>query len=48
MDLSRSRFQGCLLGAMIGDVAGAVVEAESLGYITKTFRSVDDILDHRG
>jgi len=29
---------------MIGDVRRAVVEAESPGYIAKTFRTVDDIL----
>lgn len=40
----RDRFRGCLLGAAIGDVAGAVVEAESPGYIARTYRSVDDIL----
>jgi poly(ADP-ribose) glycohydrolase ARH3 len=38
------RFRGCLRGGAIGDVAGAVVEAESPGYIARTFRSVDDIL----
>lgn len=38
------KFKGCLLGGMIGDVAGAVVEAESPGYIHKTFRDVDAIL----
>ena len=42
-DLS-DKFRGCLLGAMIGDVAGAVVEAESPAYISKTYRSVDQIL----
>jgi ADP-ribosylglycohydrolase len=39
-----SQFAGCLLGGMIGDIAGAVVEAESPGYIRKTFKSVDDML----
>lgn len=39
-----SRFSGCLLGALIGDVAGAPVEAESSGYICKTFQTVEDIL----
>src|SRR5947209_12348814 len=29
----RDRFRGCLLGAMIGDVAGAVVEAELPAYV---------------
>jgi poly(ADP-ribose) glycohydrolase ARH3 len=40
----RERFRGCLLGAAVGDVAGAVVEAESAGYIAKTYQSVDKIL----
>lgn len=40
----REKFRGCLLGAVIGDVAGAVVEAESPGYIAKTYRSIDEIL----
>src|SRR4051794_8644626 len=40
----RDKFRGCLLGAMIGDVAGAVVEAEAPGYIAATYRSVDEIL----
>jgi poly(ADP-ribose) glycohydrolase ARH3 len=40
----RDKFRGCLLGATIGDVVGAAVEAESAGYIAKTFRSVDKIL----
>jgi poly(ADP-ribose) glycohydrolase ARH3 len=40
----QSKFAGCLLGAMIGDVIGAVVEAESPGYIRKTFSNVDDLL----
>jgi len=38
------KFRGCLVGAAVGDVAGAVVEAESPGYIAKHFRSIDDIL----
>src|SRR5215472_4718323 len=38
------KFRGCLLGAVIGDVAGAAVEAESAAYIAKTYRSVDEIL----
>jgi ADP-ribosylglycohydrolase len=29
---------------MIGDIAGAPVEAESAAYIAKQFRSVDEIL----
>ncbi|HSV15744.1 MAG TPA: ADP-ribosylglycohydrolase family protein [Tepidisphaeraceae bacterium] len=40
----QDKFRGCLLGGMLGDIAGAVVEAESPGYIAKTYRSVDDIL----
>jgi poly(ADP-ribose) glycohydrolase ARH3 len=40
----RDRFRGCILGGVVGDVAGAVVEAESPGYIARTYRSVDDIL----
>jgi poly(ADP-ribose) glycohydrolase ARH3 len=40
----RERFRGCLLGAAVGDVVGAVVEAESPAYIARTFASVDDIL----
>jgi len=40
----RDKFRGCLLGATVGDIAGAVVEAESAGYIAKTYRSIDDIL----
>ncbi len=39
-----ARFSGSLLGGMIGDVIGAAVEAESPGYIRKTFRNLDDIL----
>jgi len=38
------KFRGCLVGATIGDVVGAVVEAESPGYIASAFASVDDIL----
>ncbi len=40
----KDRFRGCLLGALIGDVAGAVVEAESPGYIAKTYRTIDEML----
>ncbi|HTL28620.1 MAG TPA: ADP-ribosylglycohydrolase family protein [Tepidisphaeraceae bacterium] len=40
----QDKFRGCLLGAMIGDVVGAVVEAESPAYIAKTYRTVDEIL----
>lgn len=38
------KFAGSLLGGMVGDFIGAAVEAESPGYIRKSFRSVDDIL----
>ena len=41
---SLSQFSGCLLGGMMGDIIGAVVEAESPGYIRKTFQTLDDIL----
>ena len=44
MPTIREKFRGCLLGAAVGDVVGAVVEAETPAYIAKTFRSVDDIL----
>jgi poly(ADP-ribose) glycohydrolase ARH3 len=40
----QEKFSGSLLGATIGDVIGAAVEAESPGYIRKTFKSLDDIL----
>ena len=40
----KDKFRGCLLGAMLGDVIGAVVEAESSAYIAKRYSSVDDIL----
>lgn len=38
------RFQGCLLGVMLGDVIGAPVEGESARYIAKTFRDVEGIV----
>lgn len=38
------KFSGCLLGGMIGDVIGAAVEAETPGYIQKTFRNLDEIV----
>lgn len=38
------KFAGSLLGGMVGDFIGAAVEAESPGYIRKTFKNVDDIL----
>lgn len=38
------KFAGCLLGAMIGDVAGAAVEGEFPGYIRKTYKDVNAIL----
>jgi ADP-ribosylglycohydrolase len=40
----QEKFSGCLLGGMIGDVIGAAVEAESSGYIRKTFQNLDQIL----
>jgi poly(ADP-ribose) glycohydrolase ARH3 len=40
----KDKFRGCLLGATIGDVVGAAVEAESAAYIAKTYRSIDEIL----
>lgn len=38
------KFTGSLLGGMVGDVIGAAVEAESPGYIRKTFKDLDQIL----
>jgi len=38
------KFRGCLIGAAVGDVVGAVVEAETPEFIAGAFRSVDDIL----
>ena len=40
----QDRFSGCLLGAMIGDVIGAAVEAETHQYIRKKYPSIDDII----
>lgn len=40
----QDKFSGALLGGMIGDVIGAAVEAESPGYIRKTFKNLDEIL----
>jgi poly(ADP-ribose) glycohydrolase ARH3 len=40
----QDKFRGCLLGAAVGDMIGAVVEAESPGYIAATYPSVDAIL----
>src|SRR6476619_1573848 len=40
----KEKFRGCLLGSDVGDVAGAVVESESPGYIAATYHSVDEIL----
>jgi poly(ADP-ribose) glycohydrolase ARH3 len=39
-----ARFSGALLGAMVGDIIGAAVEAESAAYIRKTFQNLDQIL----
>jgi ADP-ribosylglycohydrolase len=44
MSTMSDKFRGCLLGAAIGDIAGAVVEAESPGYIAAMCRSVDEII----
>jgi poly(ADP-ribose) glycohydrolase ARH3 len=44
MPTLRDKFRGCLVGAAIGDVAGAAVEAESMEYIAANFESVDQIL----
>jgi poly(ADP-ribose) glycohydrolase ARH3 len=44
MPTPREKIRGCLLGALLGDVAGAPVEAESPQYIARTFRSIDHIL----
>lgn len=38
------RFTGCLLGGMIGDVIGAVVEGESPRYLSKTYGNLDQII----
>jgi poly(ADP-ribose) glycohydrolase ARH3 len=38
------KFRGALLGGLVGDVIGAAVEAESPGYIRKTFQNLDQIL----
>src|SRR5258708_20754217 len=40
----QDKFRGCLLGAAVGDIVGAVVEAESPGYISNTYHTIDDIL----
>jgi len=40
----QEKFSGSLLGGMVGDIIGAAVEAESAGYIRKTFRNLDEIL----
>jgi len=44
MPTVRGKFRRCLLGGAVADVIGAVVEAESPGYIAATYRSVDDVL----
>lgn len=41
---SREKFRGCLVGAMVGDAIGAVVEAESSEYIRSAYPTVDRIL----
>lgn len=40
----QEKFSGSLLGGMVGDIVGAAVEAESPGYIRKTFPTLDAIL----
>lgn len=40
----QDKFRGCLIGAAIGDVVGAAVEAESPEYIAQSYRSIDEIL----
>lgn len=40
----QEKFRGSLLGAAMGDIAGAAVEAESPQYIARTYRSIDEIL----
>src|SRR5689334_13926301 len=44
MPTIQDKFRGCLLGAMVGDIAGAAVEAESPGYIARNFETIDQIL----
>jgi poly(ADP-ribose) glycohydrolase ARH3 len=44
MGTLRDKFRGSLLGAAMGDVAGAVVEAESPGYIAGAYHSIDEVL----
>lgn len=41
----QEKFRACLLGSTIGDVIGAVVEAESPAYISKTYRDINAILE---
>jgi poly(ADP-ribose) glycohydrolase ARH3 len=40
----KEKFVGSMLGALLGDVIGAVVEGESPGYIRKTFKNLDELL----
>lgn len=40
----QDKFRGCLLGGLVGDVTGAVVEAEAPLYIARRYQSIDDIL----
>jgi poly(ADP-ribose) glycohydrolase ARH3 len=44
MTVLQDKFSGSLLGGMVGDIIGAAVEAESPGYIRKTFQNLDEIL----
>ena len=40
----QSKFRGCMLGTMIGDVIGAVVETESPQYIAQQYGTIEAIL----
>ena len=42
--MSESSFSGCLLGGLLGDVIGAVVEGESPKYIRKAYPDLDAML----
>ncbi len=47
VDSLQSRFRGCLLGAMAGDVIGAAVETETPAYISAQYGTIDGILLER-
>ncbi|MCA9795233.1 MAG: ADP-ribosylglycohydrolase family protein [Candidatus Eremiobacteraeota bacterium] len=40
----KNRFSGCLLGGLVGDVLGAVVESESPTYIAKHYRHLGELV----